>query len=339
MLRKGSILLLQSLILVLLLSCSQKNHAVAEKSAKKDKEFSFIQHDFVETFNSEDSIVFEATKVGSPPIKLILILEGERSVVSVEKTRLEIDFNYYYDSDIEWGLKQIKLYKHKNSSEVLMLFPAVTEEFATYQVVKFNDTDKSFSVGHLEIDSHEPFSLDSAKLEFKSNACIFTNGNKSYTAQLNLSIDDNQFDQKMDERGNDSEEYGSLSGEWNLNCYTELTEFSIQPSGEVFISLESNNAIYITGTLKPNGSNHDTYDLFFKRVESKQNYYPEPVINGDQISKERSIATITIINENGMELKWKGLFNTSKGKLEFFENFLFLKENNNSNPIILKRCG
>lgn len=145
--RMVSVCLLQCIFLVSLLSCSQESALVGDQSRKQEKEFRLIQHDFIELVNSQDSIVYNVRNVGRAPVKLILLLKSDRSVLSVANRRSEIEFNYFYDSDIDTGLNGITFFEAQKSNETLMLFPVVTEEFPTFSLVQFNTQGKFTSLG------------------------------------------------------------------------------------------------------------------------------------------------------------------------------------------------
>ncbi len=130
-----------------------------------------------------------------------------------------------------------------------------------------------------------------------------------------------------------------LIGEWNVDCDSSITEFDINENNEVFISLYSDNAIYINCELKKSSINN-RYDLFFKNVDSQQYYYDDKKnIKEEEISREKSIASIKIINNETIEMDWKGLYNLKTKKLDFVDNFILKKEYHNVNTIILKKCN
>lgn len=136
----------------------------------------------------------------------------------------------------------------------------------------------------------------------------------------------------------DDEESPLINGTWNLFCDSELIDFEIN-NNEVFISLYSENAIYINCELKKSSVYNNEYDLFFKNVESQQHYYDDKKnIVEEEISNEKSIATIKILNDKTVELYWKGLFNKRTNRVDFVDDFLIVKENNNTNPVVLSKC-
>lgn len=147
MIRNVKFYLFQWIFLVSLLSCSQESALIVDRSGFGEDEFRLIQHDFIEICKSQDSIVYEVRNVGIASVKLVLLLEDERSVVSVANRRSEIQFNYFYDSDIDAGLKQIKFYEAQKANETLMLFPVTTEEFPTFNLVQFDSQGKLMNLG------------------------------------------------------------------------------------------------------------------------------------------------------------------------------------------------
>ncbi|MFK7786072.1 MAG: hypothetical protein AB8B56_13200 [Crocinitomicaceae bacterium] len=146
-LRNLKFFLFQWIFLVSLLSCSQESALVVDQQSNREDEYRRIQHEFVELFNSEDSIVYEVKNVQLAPVKLTLVFEGERSVVSVGNKKSDIKFNYFYDSDIDSGLKRIRFFEAQKPNETLMLFPVTTEEFPTFSLVRFDTQGKFTRLG------------------------------------------------------------------------------------------------------------------------------------------------------------------------------------------------
>ena len=129
------------------------------------------------------------------------------------------------------------------------------------------------------------------------------------------------------------------SGSWKLNCDSELLTFEIA-ANNIYLFLNSDNSIYINTPLKKVMGKENEYDLHFLSTESQNNFYEEiGNIKDEEISKEQSIAKIVISDDNTISIFWKGLFDMKTKKRVLYENFVFLKENNNVNPIILKKCN
>ena len=129
------------------------------------------------------------------------------------------------------------------------------------------------------------------------------------------------------------------SGSWKLKCDSELLTFEIA-ANNIYLFVNSDNSIYINTQLKKVMGKENEYDLHFLSTESQNNFYEEiGNIKDEEISKEQSIAKILILDENTISVFWKGLYDRETKKRVFYENFVFLKENNNVNPIILKKCN
>ena len=75
------------------------------------------------------------------------LIIGDQSIVT--------ELNFTYDTDLESALEGIKILKSSKSSDLIFLLPTFTEEFLTYQVVKFEADEKKFKEGLFEIDTHE----------------------------------------------------------------------------------------------------------------------------------------------------------------------------------------
>lgn len=175
--------------------------------------------------------------------------------------------------------------------------------------------------------------IDIIYFEKSSFFVYWDNENKTY--QFLNYLDENLCEKVV----NVKNDLISLKGKWSNDCNSELTDFDVNEKSEVFLSLASDNSIYINCLLVPDLNDADTYNLFFDNVDSQKYHYEDKKnIIGTDISKKESIAIIRIISSEAIEIEWIGLYNLKTRELEFNEDFLFFKENDNLSPILLNKC-
>ena len=128
-----------------------------------------------------------------------------------------------------------------------------------------------------------------------------------------------------------------INKSWALNCKNELTVLNINDN-KGYLSLNNVNPTYIN--IKLEKTNNNEYLLKFLNMSSQKIFYEDELILKDEnISKEKTIGKIKLIKNGSAELQWNGLFNTVTNQYEFVgKDFLFIRENNGKNPIILEEC-
>jgi hypothetical protein len=129
----------------------------------------------------------------------------------------------------------------------------------------------------------------------------------------------------------------SLKGLWSVNCENELTVLDVSDHNG-YLSLFSNNAIYINVDIIDIPNIKDEYYLRFKNTDSQKNYYKDDKnVIDDEISKTENIAKLVFKGKSTL-LYWYGLYNVKTKKLDFVNDFIMLKENGGKNPIELTKC-
>jgi len=127
-----------------------------------------------------------------------------------------------------------------------------------------------------------------------------------------------------------------LKGSWAVNCDNGLTELSIDKN-EGFMTLYSDNAIYINVTVKKSPDTHD-FLIYFKSTDSQKRFYKDkPNVNDSEISKDKPIGKLSS-DKNNLRLEWFGLYNNRNQKFEFKDNFIMIRENGGKNPVTLSKC-
>ena len=130
----------------------------------------------------------------------------------------------------------------------------------------------------------------------------------------------------------------NINGYWSLNCKNGLTEFDVNGYNG-YLSLFSDNAIYINVKIEKTPKANNEYLMYFKNTESQQKFYEDKKnIIDDEISKTKVIGKISIKNKNELIINWIGLYNLKNKNLEFVNDFVMIRENEGINPITLKKC-
>lgn len=128
-----------------------------------------------------------------------------------------------------------------------------------------------------------------------------------------------------------------LSGIWRLNCENSLTTLDIS-GAEGYMSLYSDNAIFINVEIVGAENKLNEYYVRFKGTESQQKYYEDKKNTVDsEISKTENIGKL-VLRDNNILFYWNGLYNNKTKKRDFIDDFVMLKENSGENPIVLKKC-
>jgi hypothetical protein len=123
-------------------------------ASKKIIVFEEIEHSIINLKENEKRIEFEISYF-EYKIKFSLNKENESSNLNIDKMYLETDFNFTYDTDLESAINEIKLLKSKINNDIILFLPTTTEEFMTFQLIKYESQTKTFENGKFTIDTHE----------------------------------------------------------------------------------------------------------------------------------------------------------------------------------------
>jgi len=128
-----------------------------------------------------------------------------------------------------------------------------------------------------------------------------------------------------------------LKGSWAVNCENELTELSFE-NNEGYLSLYSDNAVYINVTVKKSEDNSG-FLLYFKNTSSQKKFYSDkPTVNDSEVSKDKEIGKLSLKNSDLM-MDWYGLYNLKTGRYDFKNEFIMIKENGGKTPVVLHKCS
>lgn len=162
---------------------------------------------------------------------------------------------------------------------------------------------------------------------------------KFSTVNASISIDQKETAPVPESKPNtdkDEVSVADLKGSWAVNCENGLTELSIDKS-DGFMTLYSDNAIYINVTVKKSPDSPD-FLIYFKNTDSQKRFYKDkPNVNDAEISKDKPIGKLSS-SQNNLKLEWFGLYNNKNQKFDFKDNFIMIKENAGKNPVTLYKC-
>ncbi|PBI83349.1 hypothetical protein BSF41_45390 [Flavobacterium sp. ACN2] len=240
-----------------------------------------------------------------------------------------------YLSNLTLESADLNLYYYKCSAKKIFLFEGDDYYSSTIFAYLFENKNLYY-LGNFIISQPNVEKTGVKKKDFK----ISTDNNQIYIEVLLNSKSFKTY--KLNERKSISKETQitskiDLSGIWRLNCENSLTTFEISGM-EGYMSLYSDNAIFINVELVGIENKLNEYYVRFKGTESQQKYYEDKKNTVDsEISKTQNIGRL-VLKDNNILFYWNGLYNDKTKKRDFVDDFVMLKENAGKNPIVLKKC-
>lgn len=139
-----------------LVACSwQTKQKVNEKIPPATEEFTLVEHEMKMTFSDANKSIYTFTFEGfSETIFLVLDQQVQTSKMIIQDAETNTGFNFFYDMSEEDGLALIKVFVSKNSNLIFVL-PVPTEEYASFEVLKFDQSSKKFTSGSFGIEMHD----------------------------------------------------------------------------------------------------------------------------------------------------------------------------------------
>ncbi|MDR6923080.1 hypothetical protein [Chryseobacterium sp. 2987] len=313
--------------------------------------YSEVKIEKVKIKENSENITYELKTSEMKNIFLTLDLEKETSILEIDSQKINTDFNFSYDIAAKDAIDEIKLLAN-DKNNLIFLFPSITEEYLTFQILKYDQLKKTFSDSHFYFETHEDihqlyvdskatlseqnssYLLEIGSYQFKGNFQPIDNTTQKNSSAHLINSNNNRNKTIIETKTYPSD----LKGMWAVICQNELTELSVNKN-EGFLSLYDFNAIYINLKVE-RSSNKNEYLLKYASVSSQENYYKEYLkIVDEEISKDKVIGKLILQKNGKAELQWIGLYNMKKQKLEFVGNdFLLIKENGGKLPLILEPC-
>ncbi|WP_409417021.1 hypothetical protein [Flavobacterium sp. PS2] len=239
-----------------------------------------------------------------------------------------------YLSNLNLESANINFYYYKCENKKVFLIEGDDYYSSVFFVYVFENEDLYY-LGDFDINQpnveksgvlKKDFKISFNNNEFIIDALVKDKLFKTFYLKQKKSIPQESQDSKLD-----------LSGLWRLNCENSLTTFDISDKNG-YLSLYSDNAIYINVEIINIEDKVGEYYIRFKNTESQQNYSGDKKsIVDNEISKSENIGRLVLKN-NKLLLYWKGLFNDKAKKLDFEQDFILIKENEGKNPITLTKC-
>lgn len=186
-LKKNKITLLYSIIILIvvlsILSCKSHEFSINSINNINNNKivapsvgiFTETNHIINKIYENKDKIKYEI--VGCKQmIELTLLIEEEKTIVDINGNKIFVDLNYYYDSSIEDALKSIKLFcSNEHPNELILLMPVITEEYLTYEIIKFDHLSTDFYKSNFIIETHKYDNIP--EFYIKSNIIIMNSEN------------------------------------------------------------------------------------------------------------------------------------------------------------------
>lgn len=304
-------------LLVTFASCKEKAETL--NTDNKDGKDSIISNDneeallmlneFYSLFYFDDSVTIDQTKRKSYISERLLTKidslssDGENLILDYDPFIKGQDYN---GESIKNTLEIIPLKKKNEFRVSFILFGSTNEERTTIDYAVVKNRKGQFIIASIINDQY-------------------------------LNITDSQEGSISDKKISHKESI-DFSGSWKLDCDSELLTFDVS-NDTVYLFLNSNNSIYINALLKKVKDQENKYTLHFLNTEFQNEFDDEiGTIKEDEIAKDKSIATVTFTANTAMSLNWIGLYNVKNNKIQFAKEFVFLKENKDTNPIVLQKC-
>ena len=130
--------------------------------------------------NNDENLEYKLISDGLD-LKLDIDLETESCILTVKGKTVLTDFNYFYDTDLESAIAEIKVLKSSDGNAIVILLPTTTEEFLTFQLIEFESQSNTFKKGLFEINTHE---YDNVRNFYLDNKIILTQVNDSFEISL-----------------------------------------------------------------------------------------------------------------------------------------------------------
>lgn len=130
------------------------DHQFESIGSKESMVFEEIDHSINNRTENEKCTKFE---IVAAEYKLIMSLNkgDETAQLILDKRIVKTDFNFIYDTDLESAIGEIKLLKSKMNDDIILFLPIATEEFATFQIIKYEPRTKTFRNGIFTINTHK----------------------------------------------------------------------------------------------------------------------------------------------------------------------------------------
>jgi hypothetical protein len=351
---KKNIILTLYIICLITSSCKQSSPL---NKIEQDKNLNSIKNSEIIYFEVIDSIKIESDfnereiiKITSSSINFLIRTIGENAYLNVGAVNQQepsswqiINFNFFYDNSFEDAIKDIHLLTNKNQSDGYLMFPSTSEQYRTYYLYKYSKNSIVY-LGEYEDDSFDSFKGKFIYNETLHNLYLQNEAKEIRKVNL-LNIRSEPIPSNIIEKekkiitGQQEETYPSdLKGYWQTGCGNKFTELSVNNS-EGYLSLNSVNAIYIDLKVEKL-SKENEYVLKYAGIGSQRNYYKDSLkIEEGEISKDKIIGSMVTQKDGKVLLRWIGLYNMKKKKLEFVgKDFSLIRESGGKNPVLLEKC-
>ncbi|RNA62659.1 hypothetical protein D1631_12285 [Chryseobacterium nematophagum] len=214
----------------------------AEKITSISDNYSEIKIEKIKIEKDSRNAIYELRIIGVNNVFLNLNFEKETAILEIDNQKIITDFNFTYDITTEDAIGKIKILIN-DESNLIFLFPVITEEYLTFQILKYNKLMKTFSDSGFHFETHD----DISKLYMSSKATL-SERNNSYL----LKIGSYQFKGNFQPKDKietivSHKKNNSFDGNYNF-CFDNKREDSIKSETCYEISINSNNVLVDANT-------------------------------------------------------------------------------------------
>lgn len=157
--------------------CKKQGQNINDKITISD-DYLELNLEKIKINENEKNIIYELRSSVLKNVFINLDLEKESAILKIEDQEILIGLNFTYDINIEDAIQEIKILKNKNGN-IIFLFPTATEEYLTFQILKYDQQNKIFSDDHFYFETHD----DIRNLYLNSKASLFEKNN-SYLLKI-----------------------------------------------------------------------------------------------------------------------------------------------------------
>lgn len=275
---KNILLIIFFLIIEINISgCKKERQPInTEKTNPISDNYSEIKVEKIKLKEDSKNIIYELKATEIENVFLNLNLEKETAILEIDNKKIITDFNFTYDIITKDAIDKIKILNN-NKNNLIFIFPVATEEYLTFQILKYDNLKKTFSDSNFYFETQD----DISKLYIKSKATI-SEKNNSFL----LKIASYQFTGNFDPKKIEAIKNDIFDGNYNI-CLDNKREDSIKSETCYEISINSDNVLvdantstckgnFIINEIKENEisiKNKSDLSCFFKLKRDKGKYF------------------------------------------------------------------
>lgn len=226
-----------------ILGCKKENNSTVDhrEIVQSSENYKEVTLDRVKIKEDLNTIVYKFQASNTDNVFLVLDLEKEIAILEIDSQKIQTDFNFTYDISVDDAIKEIKLLKN-NKGNLIYLLPVATEEYLTFQILKYDIENKSYTDDVFHFETHENI----LNQYINSNAKLFEK-NSNYTLAIGSYSFKGLFKTKVVSTPQTSNKNIDFKGLYNI-CLPIKIDDSIKAETCYEIKIESNFAMVESNT-------------------------------------------------------------------------------------------